>query len=70
MRIIWSARKVLQEGVCWCLRNKVNILVFNHDWILRVDHSQLIESINNCQFESVADLIDTNNISVVEHLYS
>lgn len=60
-RSIWSAGKVLRDGMSLRVGNGESISVFDHNWIPGVNHVFITKSVNNSHLIVVADLINANN---------
>lgn len=67
-RSIWSAKKVVQDGLNWRVGNGESISIFNDVWISGSLNPILNESNQNCNLVRVAELINVETRSWKEEL--
>ncbi|KAA3474747.1 reverse transcriptase [Gossypium australe] len=58
-RSIWVAKKLLKDGLCWRIRKRDRVSVWNDYWIPNVGINGIENRGNNTEIESVSGLIDT-----------
>ncbi|KAA3485194.1 RNA-directed DNA polymerase [Gossypium australe] len=60
-KIIWAAKGVLAEGICWKVGRGSDISVLNDVWIPDLINSKLSSYVNNLSDFKVAELIDESS---------